>query len=477
MTKPDRIDNPARYDDIRTALEGTDDQLGHGYYVVKQPDQVALDRAITHAEARAQEMAFFEQTAPWATELAACRERFGTVHLQGALSSKLVGLSLQVLPEARAKISSMITDVDSTLAMIPPPPTRDVTGVVHDALRNLAESIRQEMLRVKTANTWRLIWDKLRTQFSERLQSLRPMLQTEGIKDRTSFRSGNSVETIDLVSDDEDTSPAPSSTLVTPMKRKEPAGSASATPGSRISKKAKVDDAAIRYQLDETRERLYQMSSAKLARVVNPEAVATLMLEPIKQFEVIMDQFYSALERAMMDRINEIMVACLGQWRTNLLFQEARHTVKEFFKLHFRQQRTIDGPEVYADELAGPYFYDARYMEHHMTHFLQHFKEARLRKRKTIWKAMRQEELGRDLKPADVAELDKPHMQAALAKDPYSQEIEVIAQIRSYYELASIRFHDSICMRVESKLFRQLSENLLTELKEGLRLTDENGKL
>jgi hypothetical protein len=387
----------------------------------------------------------------------------------------------------------MLTGVDETLAMIPPPPTRDVTGVVHDTLRNLTETVRQEMLRVKNANTWRLTWDQIRLDFSQQLQNMRPRLQTEGLEDRNGFRNRNGVETIDLLSSDdeeEEQHAQPMPGPVTPMKRKDLPSFSSATPTptkptrspatngdrARVSKKAKVEDDGIRYQLDQTRERLYQMSSAKLARVVNPEAVATLMLEPVKQFDTVMLQFYSKLERALTVRINEILVASLGQWHTNLLFKEAQRTVMDFLKIHFGEQRTVFGPNTYADELAGPYFHDHRYMEYHTSQFLAQFKDARFRKRKRVWQDMKQEELGRDLKPVEKTEADREPTRALLAKDPYEQEVGVVAQVRAYYELAAIRFHDSICMRVESKLFRALGESLLTELKEGLQLTDENSE-
>ena len=72
-------------------------------------------------------------------------------------------------------------------------------------------------------------------------------------------------------------------------------------------------------------------------------------------------------------------------------------------------------------------------------------------------------------------DLSRDPAKFALENDPYTQEVHVVAQVRAYYELASMRFYDAICLPIEAELFEELSENLFDHLYDGLRITDGNG--
>ncbi|KAF2176012.1 hypothetical protein K469DRAFT_761521 [Zopfia rhizophila CBS 207.26] len=71
------------------------------------------------------------------------------------------------------------------------------------------------------------------------------------------------------------------------------------------------------------------------------------------------------------------------------------------------------------------------------------------------------------------AQAKKELVKSLLLRDPYDREVGFITQISAYYELASIRFQESICMRIESQLFKALKEELFDELEGGLQITDE----
>lgn len=71
-------------------LQGQTHQVGHGYYVTKQP---ALSSRANydgdyHAKARKDEEVFFDTEQPWASEWRGFRNRCGTENLQHALSQK-----------------------------------------------------------------------------------------------------------------------------------------------------------------------------------------------------------------------------------------------------------------------------------------------------------------------------------------------------------------------------------------------------
>jgi hypothetical protein len=66
---------------------------------------------------------------------------------------------------------------------------------------------------------------------------------------------------------------------------------------------------------------------------------------------------------------------------------------------------------------------------------------------------------------------------ALVKKEPYSREIDLVADISAYYMIAARRFHDSITMRIESKFFKQLRDKLRDQLQDELGIYDaEQGK-
>lgn len=88
LTKPDRLPVDDSIDTWRDILEGNIFEVGHSYYVTKQPSQSYLNK-YSHKEARIQEAKFFESTEPWNSELVEFKDRFGTPRLQKILSQTL----------------------------------------------------------------------------------------------------------------------------------------------------------------------------------------------------------------------------------------------------------------------------------------------------------------------------------------------------------------------------------------------------
>ncbi|KAF2192948.1 P-loop containing nucleoside triphosphate hydrolase protein, partial [Zopfia rhizophila CBS 207.26] len=485
LTKPDRLPSHSRVDELRNVLNGQAYALGHGYFVVKQPGQDGIERGITHREARIEEEKFFDRQEPWSTTFSAHRHQFGTRNLQTALSKKLAAQTLQILPQIKSQIDKHIESVELELNKIPKPPTQDVTGIVRDTLRTFTESVRKEVLRDTNCNTWRLTWDRLRKGFSQELESLRPILQTKGLQDYGLYKPAGP-ETIDLLSDDEDISiPQP---VFTPTPKKRKLASPSATPSKAsiyVSSKASPankkaphrSELAIRYNLDETRGQLYEMSSAKLSRQVNPKAVEHLMLQSLINWSIPLKSFFDNLERDLRGRLQQLLDQSFAKWRTTELYRASSEIVQKFLDVHFGVQRLKMAPDALKDELEGPYVFDLRHFDFHMTSITEAYKKARFFARMNIYFDELQGETGKELSTKErEAQAMKEPVKSLLSRDPYDREVDVIAQVRAYYELASIRFQESICMRIESQLFNTLGTDLFDELKGGLQITDEKGE-
>jgi hypothetical protein len=59
--------------------------------------------------------------------------------------------------------------------------------------------------------------------------------------------------------------------------------------------------------------------------------------------------------------------------------------------------------------------------------------------------------------------------------DPYRKEIEVLAQIRAYNEVAQKRFVDNVYMSIQGELVHGFGENILEALQNGLGLNRPDG--
>lgn len=81
LTKPDLLDTHAPYKDWIAMLNGSRQPLGHGYYVVKNPNQGELNMQVSRAEALQRETHFFNTCDPWNTDFRRFHDRFGSAKI------------------------------------------------------------------------------------------------------------------------------------------------------------------------------------------------------------------------------------------------------------------------------------------------------------------------------------------------------------------------------------------------------------
>ena len=94
LTKPDRIATREHEAWVRL-LENQTERFRHGWHCVKQSNQQQLDEGVSWAEARHNEISFFDQTPPWSTLEESIKSRLGTKFLTQHLGSILFELICQ----------------------------------------------------------------------------------------------------------------------------------------------------------------------------------------------------------------------------------------------------------------------------------------------------------------------------------------------------------------------------------------------
>ncbi|KII84204.1 hypothetical protein PLICRDRAFT_46578 [Plicaturopsis crispa FD-325 SS-3] len=98
-------------------IEGRRHALRHGYFCTRQPDDDERAAGVTPESARAAEADFFATTQPWAASVH--QHRFGTSKLTATLSSLLVRVIDDTLPNIRAETTRVLDICKRELAALP----------------------------------------------------------------------------------------------------------------------------------------------------------------------------------------------------------------------------------------------------------------------------------------------------------------------------------------------------------------------
>ncbi|KAI0066060.1 P-loop containing nucleoside triphosphate hydrolase protein [Artomyces pyxidatus] len=116
-------------------IEGRRRPLLHGYYCTRQPDDDERERGISPTEARQAEAAYFDQNAPWSTSTH--KHRFGIKNLAATLSPLLEKVIKDSLPNIYEKATEYLRACEAELARLP----KAVTGEPASFMLNLVTSL------------------------------------------------------------------------------------------------------------------------------------------------------------------------------------------------------------------------------------------------------------------------------------------------------------------------------------------------
>ncbi|KAG8853986.1 hypothetical protein FRB96_007849 [Tulasnella sp. 330] len=141
LTKVDRIEHGGEQKWV-DLVQGKENALVNGWFCVKQPDPRQLRSGISWEDAKVAEKAFFERTSPWMHLETRFRRRLGSPGLAEKLSGILSALVSQRLPDIQAEISKQLRFVNEELVDLPAPnladPKAEVIRLLRDFDRKLA---------------------------------------------------------------------------------------------------------------------------------------------------------------------------------------------------------------------------------------------------------------------------------------------------------------------------------------------------
>ncbi|KAH9876502.1 hypothetical protein J1614_003633 [Plenodomus biglobosus] len=498
LTKPDLLAPGTTDESLINILDGKRFKLGHGYFVVKNLNKQEIQMGLGHREARTKEVEFFAK-GRWANSLGRFQPRFGTKNLQLYLSKQLARRTFIRLPEIYDQILTQLDGVEKELEKIPVTPAHSAVRAIIDHILDFSLDVRYEMEGEHEYTGWWNCWRAIQDAFNDALLSMKPTMTTSGGLDEGIYAStlpGTSAENAFLIDlDDDDNVPMRDVTESPTKKRKkdesspQPKATAKGTkkqPTGSPSKKSGTTNVPggfgglrERFVLDDVVREISQTSKSRIPNQIHPKVREALMIKPLRSWQRPMDVFFSTLEKEIVARMQYLFNKHFAKRQGTELFHNAWKIVHELLRNNIHQQRTIMAQEALVDELEGPHIFFQEVFNQEKATVAKIYSQKRLRVRFDIFVDEAKTYLKRDMTPNEQEKVRKDSAKMALiAKEPESYEgvIDLVADVKAYYNLAARRFHDSLCMRIESKFFKQLRTQLREELETGLGIRDdENG--
>ncbi|EAW06489.1 putative dynamin GTPase [Aspergillus clavatus NRRL 1] len=469
LTKPDRIQTGESYAQWVEILEGDKFALGHGYYVVRNNP----DPAIEHSQAREEETVFFAGS-PWATELAAYHDRFGTRRLQAALSNLLLEQIQGCLPRIIEQIDEKAARIDAELQTLPDPPSANVPYILCGKLNHLKDQIRAHIDGGSSQYPLQKVWGSIAKDFKLALFNTRPTVQLLANSDPMSFP----MERDNADSDCEMTIVQRSVKRKTPGDRPTPAPQDTKPnqPSARKPTKYhtehfnKFERAARMFTWEEIREINEDSYRAGIPDQTDPKAIEIMNQLSVEHWEEPMQVFLNATHQLVRDMLMKQLKNVFTQYYQTSLYRELKRIIEHYLQT-LRKEHLRHAQENYSIEHNKPFTMATDTLEL-ATNKAATFLQGRRHEARARCYLDRQ---GRLLQGDPRRENEIKRLTAAeLGPDRFVQEVKMMATTRGYYEVASSRFVDSTCQSVHTKLFSKCREELITVIEKELRIFDDN---
>ncbi|KAI0041017.1 hypothetical protein FA95DRAFT_1611344 [Auriscalpium vulgare] len=461
-------------------IEGRKRPLLHGYYCTRQPDDDEREAGITPPEARQIEMAYFEATEPWSRSTH--KNRFGIKNLSNMLSPLLAQIIRESLPKLSETATLELDSCSEGLKKLPAAVKEDP----REHMRNLVTYLNDDFNDyAKGSQGFEGLIQDSRTVYGQFKNSIRasspryvPFLKSE----KYARSSGIATFKDHLEGDDTDEEPC----------------------GSTSSEIIFLDDVRTHIELSITRELPDNVPfPAKVKLIVAfqktwPDATAVCFKE-------------------IRDQTAEVLMQCVkvhfGRW--DLLHSQMRSFVNNFVKKHY--------------EICSPFIQHVLELEctpfTQNTHYLQSTREAWLAKyrsarsasitsgsdspasrtepepfqfgsraaSKSGWGAVnatlpasatpsppslpamkdpaRLAKLLAELAEFGFSDLRGEDLKRLAKPDEYDTEMKVMAEVRSYFQVAYKRIIDYIPVTIDNKFLKGMAADIRTHLLEQLKLS------
>ncbi|MCJ1397446.1 hypothetical protein MMC11_000639 [Xylographa trunciseda] len=462
LTKPDRMQPGEPLNQWRAILRGKRFAVGYGYYVVKNNPDPTVD----HATARAEEVAFFQNTQPYATELSEFKDRFGTVQLQKVLSKKLTDQIEASLPQIASSIIDKARAVDKCLSVLPAPPAGNLPLNIHTKIVEFSHNLKLHIDGGSPDAPFQKQWHSLVIRFQTQLEESQPELvlpSTIAAEPTPTIESDS--DGLEVVSAREFQIAQETPTRKTPLKKRL---ANNLSPGHQSAqkrpKKAHDIPEAMKskaFTLNDIRNAI-TVAYTDLPGQIPPQAIERMSRMSMDHWGGLLNRFLIDTRRLIENLVLSCVRANFSIWKKTPLFDEIHEFCKDFLSSAMEEQRVISS-RCLAMELNKAMTFDEEALKQARGKALGVLQKARLKHRATVYINEQEALMGKPFAPQVREDKIARVNEDKLGTDPFDQEIQAMAHVMGYYERARSRFLDVIGQGCQNELFSKCRQNKLRD--------------
>lgn len=438
FTKPDLAQEEQRQDYLtRYFGEEAEEELEYGHQVVMLQD---TEDSISDGA----EISFFSQK-PWSTLSAAMRKRLGVTNLTTLLREILFQKTNEALPENLTKVSDRIAQVEEKLKDMPAPPDANALPYqLREQVYIFETNVKQLFVsgsgQPSTTVSSRNKLMEIMHAFDKRIQIDTPTLvarskaELEQLNEARELLEANSNESVATVQED----------------------ASNAVNSPAMKTRSVPVKGPHRFSLEEINKLNKDYYQNSIPGGIELRAVEAMHLESVKSWAATFDLFMKRIGKAIQSEV----VQCVHS-----SFDALKH-----LPVHEKVERiTTDYLDaiIECEQNRLKAFCDAE-MKHPLS-----FDDMRLRtaeeeayKKKSRVRTEKRLEVERLVQKANGLSSKRKAKELTIddiGPDPWDVEVRMAAKTTAYYEVASHRFVDSICLNIFAVLLPQVREGGLVK--------------
>ncbi|KAJ0165174.1 Interferon-induced GTP-binding protein Mx3 [Colletotrichum tanaceti] len=475
MTKADLLPE-GNYNQWISMLLGERHKIGHEFFITSRPSDKNLD------EQQRWEDALFHQNGSerWPEEFHVFRPRSGVEKLKTALSEKLGKEFAKNLPFIKQKVQARLGEIEGQLSTLPELPN-NVELEVRKSLMVFSATVK-DTLRARHFSS---NYGSLSDCFRDCILQMKPKFV---LKDKSD------IPVLEISDDDEDAA------NVTPGNRKRSANSQGQTSAKRqrpavnggsFSAAIKTEDggstpttpsrrrppppaplvgsfqqyfnygAGFR-TLAQIRDDIRAKTKAGMPSIVPDEVYEDLCKKAVRDWDKPMATFLHETMSRLQKIVNYALDQAFGSLKKRLIFKESKALMNEFLNVR-RAEAMAFLKEIFDMETHQLFTVNRKAFEDYERSESLVLKRYRHVMR---WQAFSGEQS--DFHDWDKMTPDQRHSEekkhinelTKMGTDPFDKELRVAAYVRGYYMLSALRFADTVCLSITSRMMPKIVQDL-----------------
>ncbi|KAH7334548.1 P-loop containing nucleoside triphosphate hydrolase protein [Rhizoctonia solani] len=434
LTKPDRIESGEEQKWL-AFVRGETEALSKGWFCVKQPSPSELEERLSWSEARQREQEFFSTRPPWATQGLTVRHHFGTARLTTRLSEILSDLIQTRMPSLIQEIQRLTQTTVEGLRSLPAEVSEDPAGAVLNLVMDFHRDVNTHVEGIPDADGLIQKFREANTRFRKSIRSSAPSFRP--YKSKYDKDSKYAMPKVDFLADeDEDTSI-----------QSDPLPDGTCTRKSAITRELPKNIPFI------VKRKLIKGPTTVLLEDV--ERILRAYMQKLVDHSFGQHSYgglHNAVGTLVADRIAECREAADAQIRFLLDIENNQTftTNTHYFAAYKENSQGPQGENTLIQGLTQGLSGNTDFSKS-MAEAIAHLTK-----------------MGLTVQPVDLGKL--------IESEAEDELIDIMAEVRAYYQVAYKRFVDVVPMAADETLVRGFCRGLERRLFEGLGVSGEGAK-